>query len=158
MACPRWNLKLQPHAHGHCGCNFGFCQRFVAQSGISNAFLTLNFLTMEERTLILENLVESATDFGKASFQLAKLQALDKTADIISSIVPRAISFLLVFTFVLFGSIGLSAWLNALMESTFLGYFVVAGGYLVVALAAHLLLHNWLKLRLSNLIIQHVIQ
>lgn len=113
---------------------------------------------MEERTVILENLVESATDFGKASFQLAKLQALDKTADLISSTVPRAISLLLAFTFLLFGSIGLAAWLNVILESAFLGYFIVAGAYLVVTLMAHLLLHNWLKVRLSNLIIQHVIQ
>ncbi len=113
---------------------------------------------MEERTVILENLVESATDFGKASFQLAKLQALDKTADLISSSIPRAISLLLASTFLLFGSIGLAIWLNALLGSAFWGYFIIAGGYGVVAIATHLFLHKWLKLRLSNLIIQYVIQ
>lgn len=113
---------------------------------------------MEERTVIIENLVESVSDYGKASYQLAKLKTLEKSADVISSTVPRVITIVLVTTCLLFSSVGLASFLNAVLSSTSLGYFLVGGVYALAAITTHIFLRHRIKIWLSNLIIQQIIQ
>ena len=113
---------------------------------------------MEERTAIIENLVESASDYGKVSYQLAKLKTLEKSADVVSSTVPGMITISLLVTFLLFCSMGLAAWLNSILGSQSLGYFAVGVSYALAALVTHIFLRRRIKVWLSNLIIQHIIQ
>jgi hypothetical protein len=70
---------------------------------------------MEENTKLIESLLEKATDYGKTSFELVKLRALDKTSDVVSSFVPNAVVFVLAASFFLFLNLGLSFWLGEIL-------------------------------------------
>jgi hypothetical protein len=53
---------------------------------------------MEEQTKIIESLISSATQYAKTSFDLVKLNAIEKTVDTTSSIVPTLIAISLFVT------------------------------------------------------------
>lgn len=108
---------------------------------------------MEDNTAMVELLLEQATDYGKTSYQLAKLKLLDKTADSVSTIVPRILVIFFMATCGLFGSLGLAIWLGGLLGTLSSGLFVVAGAYGLIGLCVHVFLHRWLKKKLSNYII-----
>ena len=61
---------------------------------------------MDNNSTLLESLFERATEYGQTTLELTKLQALDKTSDVVSSFVPRSVSVVLVATFILFLSLG----------------------------------------------------
>ena len=100
---------------------------------------------MEDNTKLLESLLEKATDFGKTSFELAKLKTLDKSSDVVSSLVPNSIAIVLIVSFMLFLHLGLALWLGDILGKIFDGFFVVAAFYLFAGIVIHFFMHNWLK-------------
>lgn len=50
-----------------------------------------NNLTMEANLNRLETLLEEVTELGKTSLELIKLKSVEKSADVVSSVVPHAI-------------------------------------------------------------------
>ena len=75
---------------------------------------------MEENTKLLESLLEKASDYGKTSFELVKLKTIDKTADVVSSMVPHSVVFVLIALFMLFLNLGLALWLGDILGHSFL--------------------------------------
>jgi hypothetical protein len=97
----------------------------------------------EGHTEILETLVEKALDYGKTSLTLAKLKALRKTTEVVSSFLSHSMAMLLAFSALLFLSLGLAIWLGEILGRSYYGYLVVAAFYLLVAIVFHFLLHKW---------------
>jgi hypothetical protein len=109
---------------------------------------------MEEKTKLVESLLERATDYGKTSFELVKLKALDKTSDVVSSFVPHAAVIVLISSFMLFLNLGLAFWLGEILGKAFLGFFVVAGFYILAGVVIHFFMHKWIKRFVRNYIIK----
>jgi len=112
---------------------------------------------MEDNENLIESLIERATEYGKTSFELAKLKAIDKTSEVVSSFVPNAIVIVFILSFVLFISIGLSLWLGEILGETFYGFFVVAGFYGITGIFIRLFMHKWIKRYVSNNFINQVL-
>lgn len=85
---------------------------------------------MEDSANLLETLLERVTEYGKTSIELVKLKTLDKTTDIVSSLVPVSVVILLIASFMLFLNLGLAFWLGEVLGKIFYGFFVVAAFYL----------------------------
>lgn len=113
---------------------------------------------MEDNTKLLESLLEKATDYGKTSFELVKLKTLDKSSDIVSSLVPNSIVFVLIVAFMLFLNLGLALWLGDILGKIFYGFFVVAAFYILVAIVIHFFMHNWLKKLVGNYFIKQMLK
>ena len=109
---------------------------------------------MEDNTKLLESLLEKATDFGKTSFELVKLKTLDKSTDIVSSLVPNSIVFVLIVTFMLFLNLGIALWLGDILGKIFYGFFVVAAFYIFAGTVIHLFMHKWIKKLVGNYFIK----
>jgi len=109
---------------------------------------------MEDNTKLLESLLEKATDFGKTSFELVKLKTLDKSTDIVSSLVPNSIVFVLIVTFMLFLNLGLALWLGDILGKIFYGFFVVAAFYILAGIVIHFFMHKWIKKLVGNYFIK----
>lgn len=109
---------------------------------------------MEDNTKLLESLLEKATDFGKTSFELVKLKTLDKSTDIVSSLVPNSIVFVLIVTFMLFLNLGLALWLGDILDKIFYGFFVVAAFYIFAGIVIHFFMHKWIKKLVGNYFIK----
>jgi hypothetical protein len=113
---------------------------------------------MEDNAKLLETLLERATDYGKTSIELAKLKALDKTTDIVSSFVPLFVVVIFVESFLLFLNLGLAFWLGEVLGKSFYGFFVVAAFYVFAGIVVHLFLQKWIKKVVGNYIIKRVLK
>lgn len=113
---------------------------------------------MEDNAKLIESLLERATEYGKTSFELAKLKTLDKATDIVSTLIPHSIVLILIATFMLFINLGLSIWLGEILGNIFYGFLVIAAFYGITGMIIHFFFHKWLKKLVSNYIIQQFIK
>jgi hypothetical protein len=113
---------------------------------------------MEENTKLLESLLEKASEYGKTSLELVKLKSIDKATDVVSTIVPHSVVFVLAASFMLFLNLGLALWLGDILGKMFYGFFVVAAFYILTGLIIHFFMHNWIKKLVGNYFIKHVLK
>jgi len=113
---------------------------------------------MEDNTKFLESLLEKATEYGKTSFELVKLKAIDKTTDIVSSLIPHSVVFVLIASFLIFLNLGLALWLGEILGKIFYGFFVVAGFYVIIAIIIHFFMHKRIKRLVGNYFIRRVLK
>ena len=109
---------------------------------------------MEDNSKKIESLFEKAADYGKTSFELVKLKALDKTSDVVSTIIPHSLVFVLIATFLVFLNLGLAFWLGEILGKTYFGFFVVTAFYGIAGIVVHFFMHNWIKRILRDYIIK----
>lgn len=113
---------------------------------------------MEDYAKLIESMLQKVTDYGKTSLELAKLQALDKTTDVVSSLMAHWIVLFLTVTFLIFLNIGAALWLGEILGRIWYGFFVVAAFYGLTALIMHFFMHKWLKRMFGNTFIKQVIK
>ena len=70
---------------------------------------------MEENQNTIESLFERVVEYGKTSLELVKLKVVDKITDLVSSLVPNSVVFILIMVFVLFLNLGLAFWLGEII-------------------------------------------
>jgi phosphoglycerol transferase MdoB-like AlkP superfamily enzyme len=107
---------------------------------------------MENPTTI-ETLLEKAEQYTRTSIELAKLQAIDKGADIVSSAVAGVAITVVVGTFLMLLNIGIAFWIGEMLGAIYYGFFAVGAFYLLVALMLYLFRNQWIKLPISDRII-----
>ncbi len=108
---------------------------------------------MSNATDNLELLYEKAKRYTETSIELYKLQAVDKSADIASSIVSSLVIGLAVAMFMLFLNIGLSLLLGDYLDNIYLGFFIVSGIYLILAIVLNIFKKDLVKIPITNLVI-----
>jgi fatty acid desaturase len=113
---------------------------------------------MEDNTRLLESLLERASEYSKTSFELLKLKTLDKTTNVVSSLVPQSIVLVLIASFMLFLNLGLALWLGDILGKVFYGFFVVAAFYILAGIIIHFFMHDWIKKLVGNYLIKRVLK
>ena len=108
---------------------------------------------MDNQATTIEMLFERAEDYTRTTIELTKLNVIDKSADVLSSLLSRLTVIIVAAMFVLLVNIGLSIWLGELLGETYYGYFVVSGAYFVLAVVIHSFKDHWIKVPVSNFII-----
>jgi hypothetical protein len=112
---------------------------------------------MEDKNLF-ESLLERASEYGKTSYELVKLKAVDKTSDLVSSFLPRTLVFILIASFLLFLNLGLALWLGEVLGKVYYGFFVVAGFYVIAGIVIYFFMHKWLKRLVSDYLIKQMLK
>jgi len=111
---------------------------------------------MEEEAITIESLVENAEIYTKTSVDLFKLEAIDKSADMLSSLVSTLIITFVVLCIALMVNIGAAVWLGELVGSSYCGFFIVAAFYIIVAIVLYTFRVSLLKTPFSNTFITHI--
>lgn len=106
----------------------------------------------------IETLYEKAKSYAEINAELIKLKAIDKTADVVSSLLARLIIILGIAMFLLFVNIALSLYLGELLGESYFGFLVVSGIYLVITIIFSVSRHKMIKVPLTNLIITKLLQ
>jgi hypothetical protein len=88
---------------------------------------------------MLSKLINRITEYIKVKGQQIKLEVISHMSKLLSHVLVVSFLVLLGLFLILFLSFGLSAYLNEVLESTFLGYFVTGGIYLFVLIVIALL-------------------
>jgi hypothetical protein len=113
---------------------------------------------MTEDATPIATLFERAEEYSKTSLKLFRLNAIDKSADVASSLVSRLAVIMTVVFSVLIGSIGVALWLGKLIGDAFYGFFIVGAFYALLAILLHLFREQWLKYPVSNSIIKQMLK
>jgi len=112
----------------------------------------------DDNANLIESLLERVTDYGKTTFELVKLKALDKTTDAVSSFIPHSFVIVLIAIFMLFANLGLALWLGEIIGKIYYGFLVVAAFYGIIGMIIHFFMHKWIKKLVSNYIIKQLLK
>ncbi len=113
---------------------------------------------METPANLIESLVDKAEDYGKTTFELSKLKALETIICVATSMVARLSVILTMALFLLVLTIGIALFLGELLGKSYYGFFIVAGFYLMAGIILNFYLHKWIKKPVSDLIIIKALQ
>ena len=113
---------------------------------------------MVEQENSIEKLIETATEYGISTYELLKLKAIDKIADVVSTILPHYIVLVLIGVFVLFLNLGISFWLGEIFGNIYYGFLVVAGFYGITGAIIHFFFHKRIKRNIANNIVKQLIK
>lgn len=109
-----------------------------------------------QETSKIEETVDSIKDYISTRYELATLKAADKVSHLASntaSYIP--IVFTTVLT-ILMISVGLGLYLNQVLQSEYLGFFVLGGAYLLIVLILAAVRKNSIAKPLRNKIIKEL--
>jgi hypothetical protein len=113
---------------------------------------------MEDNVKLIENLLERVVEYSKTSFELLKLKALERTSDVVSSLALQSLAFVLIASSMIFLNLGLAYWLGEVMGKSYYGFLLVGGFYLIVAIVISLFMGKWIKEKVRNSIIKHLLK
>ena len=113
---------------------------------------------MENLATNIERLCEKAERFSKTSIELLKLNAVDKTSDVIASLAFLLSLSIIVAIFTFFVNIGIALVLGRYLEDYALGFFIVSGFYLVFAIVLYKFRHPLIKTPIGNLVIKKLLR
>ncbi len=102
----------------------------------------------------IEDLLDRARDYAETRMELFKLKAIDKSADIISTIASKIIVSIVLIFFFLFLNIGLGIWIGNLLGEVYYGFFVLAALYLITGLILNASKDKWIKEPVTTSIIK----
>jgi len=122
---------------------------------------TSNFIkskVMEDNAQLFELLLKRVVDYGKTNIELIKLKLFDRAVDMISSLIPPAIVFVLISSFFLFLSLGLALWLGDILGNIYSGFILIAAFYGIMAIIVHFFMHARIKKTVSDYIIKQVLK
>ncbi|MDD2675622.1 hypothetical protein DR871_007130 [Flavobacterium petrolei] len=108
---------------------------------------------MENNATTIEMLFERAENYTKTTVELARLNVVDKTADVVSSLISRIAVSIVFAMFAFLVNIGLSLWIGELVGKIYYGFFIVSSFYLLIAIILYIFKNEWIKMPISNFMI-----
>ncbi len=112
---------------------------------------------MEEKFKYFNSLINSAETYSKTSIELIKLKAVDKIADGTSGLVAYAAVVIALILFFITLNFGVALWLGEIMGGSYIGFFVVAGFYALVAIILFAFRNKWIKKPLNDSMINQML-
>ncbi len=112
---------------------------------------------MQDQINQIETLFGKAKHYTETSVELYKLKALDKTADIASTLASRLVIVAFIVMFFLVLNIGVSLWLGELLGKSYYGFFITSGFYALGAIIFYLFRNTWIKASVRDSIIEHTL-
>ena len=106
----------------------------------------------------VEQLYQKAKEYTETSIELFRLNAIDKTADVVSSLFARLALLMVVAMFTLFINIALSLYIGKLLGEMYLGFLIVSGFYLVLSIVIFYYSEKLIKIPLTNLVIAKLLK
>ena len=114
---------------------------------------------MEEyKVNTLEALLQRTEDYVKTSFELFKLNTLNKLVEILSGVITRALIFLFFFMFFLIASVSMAILIGDAIGELWYGFIIIAAFYGIIASVISLFLNNWFKNIISDFIIKQIMK
>ena len=112
---------------------------------------------MENHPYSFAALFEKAGNHLETRIDLLKLQAINKSSEVTSSILSVVVILVICFFGITILNIGLALWIGELMGKTYLGFFILGGFYVVIGIVVHLFRHSWLKEPVTSMFIKKML-
>lgn len=112
---------------------------------------------MENQSNSVHSLFERAGDYLETRIDLLKLQAVDRSSELISSLVSRLIIALILVLFIFLLNIGVAMWLGDIIGNAYAGFFIVAGFYALVCIIVYAARKKLLQTPVGNKLIKKML-
>lgn len=113
----------------------------------------------DEENNLLDPLLEKVENFGKTSMELLRLKAIDKTSDVVSSMLPGIVTGGLLLIFILFLSLGVAFWLGEIWDKQYyLGFLAVALFYGLIGIIIFFIFPDRIKESIRNTVIKQLLK
>jgi len=104
--------------------------------------------------LKVDAIIEHLTGLIEARLALAKLELKEEVSKIGARIIAGIVIAFLLVMIIIFLSLALSTWINSMLDSEYVGYFIVTGFYLLtLILLISFKAHIWLQEKIEHLLI-----
>jgi hypothetical protein len=110
----------------------------------------------EDHKDVLGSLFERAENYAGTRIDLAKMKAVKKSSEIVSSVASQVVVGIILVFFLMLLNIGLALWVGELLGKTYLGFFAMAGLYLIVGIIVYAGRENMIKVKVANSIIKTI--
>jgi hypothetical protein len=113
---------------------------------------------MKETERLVNELVAKAEEYGHSSLELVKLKSIRVSAKATGLIGTKFILGTLILLLLIILSMGVSFWLGEVLESVYLGFFCVAGFYLVLLIVFYVFRDSLIQRPIENGVIKNLLK
>ena len=106
----------------------------------------------------IKTLIDKSKDYLDTKFELTKLKTIDKSADILSTVVVTISILFVSFLLILFVSLGVALLLGKLLGAYHYGFFIMAGVYAIILLVIYVMREKWIKTPIANDLINKMLK
>ena len=106
----------------------------------------------------IRTLIDQSKDYLETKIELTKLKTIDKSADVLSSVVVMVTMIFLGSLFIIFISIAAALILGNMLGSAHYGFLIVGGFYALLLLLIYLQRERWIKVPIANGLISKMLK
>lgn len=106
----------------------------------------------------IESLFEMTGDYLETRADLLKLKAVDRSSDVIASLISKLIVLFALTICMVIVNIGIALLLGELLGKTYYGFFVVGGFYLIAGVIFYTMRRKWFKEPIADSIIKKLMK
>lgn len=114
-------------------------------------------MDQDSKTSSIESLFKKTGDYVETRIDLMKLQAVNKTSEVTSSLVSNIIIGILCTMTMMLLNIGIAFYLGEVLGGVHYGFFIVSGFYILVAVLFYVYRKDWLKTPVQDKIIRKML-
>lgn len=112
---------------------------------------------MDNQSANTNPLFDKIESYAKTSITLFKLSSIEKSADVVSSLISRITIIVIASLFILFANIGVAFWIGKSLGEYFLGFFIVSGFYIILLAFVFIFRYKMIKKPISDMMIRKMI-
>lgn len=106
----------------------------------------------------IKTLIDKSKDYLETKIELTKLKTIDKSADVLSTVVVMVSMIFFLSLFVLFVSIALALMIGKMLGDIYYGFFIMGGFYAIILLMIYLKREKWIKTPIANGLINKMLK
>jgi hypothetical protein len=111
---------------------------------------------MEKNPAPLDSLLINAEQYKKINLGLLKLKSVDKTADIVSTLVSRTLFAIAISIALFMLTITASLWIGQRLGNYYYGFLLISIAYAVLGIVL-LLVHKQIKSNVANRVVKQML-
>jgi hypothetical protein len=106
----------------------------------------------------IKTLIDKSKDYLETKFELARLNTIAKSADVLSAVVVIVSMIFIVSLVIILASIGLSLLIGSMLGAYHYGFFIMGGFYAVILLVMYIQRNKWIKTPIANGLINKMLK
>jgi uncharacterized protein YqhQ len=106
----------------------------------------------------IKTLIDKSKDYLDTKIELTKLKSIDKSADVLSTVIVMVSMLFISFVLILFISCGLALFLGKMLGAYHYGFFIMSGFYAIILLVIYVKREKWIKIPIANELINKMLK
>lgn len=106
----------------------------------------------------IKTLIDKSKDYLETKIELTKLKTIDKSADILSTVVVTVSMLFVSFLLILFISLAAALFLGKMLGAYHYGFFIMGGFYAIILLVIYVKREKWIKTPIANELISKMLK